>query len=215
MCGIAGEINFYNKKCDDEIYINMLNSIKKRGPDQDGIHKTKNAVLIHARLSVVDLENGIQPMSFKTDAGTYTLVYNGELYNTEDIRKKLLEKKYIFRGHSDTEVILYAFVEWGEKCVEMFNGIFAFAVWDEAKDRLFVARDRIGVKPFFFGIVDEEFVFGSEIKAILCHPKIKPAIDVNSIQDIILLGPGRTPGFGVFKNIQELKPASCGFYTKA
>ena len=214
MCGIAGEINYYNKKYDDQIYLNMMNTIKKRGPDQDGIHKTKNAVLIHTRLSVVDLENGIQPMSFQTERGKYTVIYNGELYNTEEIRKLLLDRGYKFKGHSDTEVLLYSFVEWGATCVEMFNGIFAFAVWDEAEDRLFVARDRIGVKPFFFGRIDNEFVFGSEIKSILSHPLFAPEIDSNSISDLILLGPGRTPGDGVFKNINELEPASCGFFSK-
>ncbi len=214
MCGIAGDINFSKRAYDDEIYKNMLNSIKRRGPDQDGIHTVENAVLVHARLSVVDLENGIQPMSFLTQKGRYTVVYNGELYNTEEIRKLLSDKSYTFKGHSDTEVLLLAFIEWGEKCVGMFNGIFAFAIWDEAEKKLFIARDRIGVKPFFYGIYDNEFVFGSEIKAILCHPLFKPEIDTNSISDLILLGPGRTPGYGVFNNIKELKPASCGFFSQ-
>lgn len=214
MCGIAGAVSYKNKKYDDEIFQKMLNALKKRGPDQDGIYKTDNAVLIHTRLSVVDIENGTQPMSFDTERGKYTLVYNGELYNTEEIRKLLLEKGYAFKGHSDTEVLLYSFVEWGAKCVEMLNGIFAFAVWDENKKSLFIARDRIGVKPFFFGIVDDEFVFGSEIKSILCHPLFKTEVDINSISDLMLLGPGRTPGYGVFKNIKELEPATCGFYSK-
>lgn len=214
MCGIAGNINFNNTGYGDRIYQKMQSSIKRRGPDQDGIYKTTNATLIHTRLSVVDLENGIQPMSYKTDGNTYTLVYNGELYNTEDIRKRLLEKNYKFKGHSDTEVLLLSYVEWGEKCVEMFNGIFAFAIWDEKNQKLFFARDRIGVKPFFYSIIDKEFVFGSEIKALLRHPFIRPEIDVNSISDLILLGPGRTPGYGVFKNIYEIKPAECGFFSK-
>jgi len=214
MCGIAGDINFYKREYDDQIYLNMMNSIKKRGPDQDGIFKAKNAVLVHTRLSVVDLENGIQPMTFMTERGNYTVVYNGELYNTEEIRKLLVEKKYNFKGHSDTEVLLYSFVEWGAECVEMFNGIFAFAIWDEVEEKLFIARDRIGVKPLFFGVMDGEFVFGSEIKSILCHPLFKSEIDINSISDLMLLGPGRTPGFAVFKNIKELKPANCGFFSK-
>lgn len=214
MCGIAGAVNYKKRIYDNEIYINMMRSLKKRGPDQDGIFKTDNAVLVHTRLSVVDLENGKQPMSFKTEKGDYTIVYNGELYNTEEIRKQLADKGYTFNGHSDTEVLLSAFVEWGAKCVEMLNGIFAFAVWNEAEDRLFVARDRIGVKPLFYGIADGEFVFGSEIKSILCHPLFKAEIDINSISDLILLGPGRTPGYGVFKNINELPPATCGFYSK-
>ncbi len=214
MCGIAGAINFGHNGYGDRMYENMRKTLERRGPDQNGIYKTENATLIHTRLSVVDIENGIQPMTFTTDDETFTLVYNGELYNTEDIRKELLLKQHKFKGHSDTEVLLHSYVEWGEKCVEKLNGIFAFAIWEKKKSRLFFARDRIGVKPFFFSIIENEFVFGSEIKALLCHPYITPIIDKNSISDIILLGPGRTPGFGIFKNIEEIKPAECGFFSK-
>ena len=214
MCGIAGAINFNHSGYGDRIFSNMQQSLKRRGPDQDGIYKTNNATLVHTRLSVVDIENGIQPMSFITEDNKFTIVYNGELYNTEDIRKELLLKNYKFKGHSDTEVLLLSYVEWGEKCVEKFNGIFAFAIWEEKNQRLFFARDRIGVKPLFYSVINNEFVFGSEIKALLCHPLIRPEISLDSICDLILLGPGRTPGFGVFNNICEIEPAECGFYSK-
>lgn len=214
MCGIAGAINFNHSGYGDRIFSNMQQSLKRRGPDQDGIYKTNNATLVHTRLSVVDIENGIQPMSFITEDNKFTIVYNGELYNTEDIRKELLLKNYKFKGHSDTEVLLLSYAEWGEKCVEKFNGIFAFAIWEEKNQRLFFARDRIGVKPLFYSLINNEFVFGSEIKALLCHPLIRPEISTNSICDLILLGPGRTPGFGVFNNICEIEPAECGFYSK-
>lgn len=214
MCGIAGAINFNHCGYGDRILSNMKASLKRRGPDQDGIYKTNNATLVHTRLSVVDIENGIQPMSFISDKNKYTIVYNGELYNTEDIRKELLLKNYKFKGHSDTEVLLLSYVEWGEKCVEKFNGIFAFAIWEEKEQKLFFARDRIGVKPLFYSLINNELVFGSEIKALLCHPLIRPEISMNSISDLILLGPGRTPGYGVFNNINEIEPAECGFFSK-
>ena len=214
MCGIAGAINFNHCGYGDRIFSNMQASLKRRGPDQDGIYKTNNATLVHTRLSVVDIENGIQPMSFISDDNKYTIVYNGELYNTEDIRKELLLKNYKFKGHSDTEVLLLSYVEWGEKCVEKFNGIFSFAIWEEKEQRLFFARDRIGVKPLFYSLINNEFIFGSEIKALLCHPLIRPEINMNSICDIILLGPGRTPGYGVFNNINEIEPAECGSFSK-
>ena len=214
MCGIAGAINFNHCGYGDRIFLNMQTSLKRRGPDQDGIYKTNNATLVHTRLSVVDIENGIQPMSFISDDNKYTIVYNGELYNTEDIRKELLLKNYKFKGHSDTEVLLLSYVEWGEKCVEKFNGIFAFAIWEEKEQKLFFARDRIGVKPLFYSLINDEFVFGSEIKALLCHPLIRPEINMNSICDLVLLGPGRTPGYGVFNNISEIEPAECGSFSK-
>ncbi len=214
MCGIAGAINFNHCGYGDRIFSNMQASLKRRGPDQDGIYKTNNATLVHTRLSVVDIENGIQPMSFISDDNKYTIVYNGELYNTEDIRKELLLKNYKFKGHSDTEVLLLSYVEWGEKCVEKFNGIFSFAIWEEKEQRLFFARDRIGVKPLFYSLINNEFIFGSEIKALLCHPLIRPEINMNSICDIILLGPGRTPGYGAFNNINEIEPAECGSFSK-
>ncbi len=214
MCGIAGAINFNHCGYGDRIFSNMQASLKKRGPDQDGIYKTNNATLVHTRLSVIDIENGIQPMSFISDDNKYTIVYNGELYNTEDIRKELLIKNYKFKGHSDTEVLLHSYVEWGEKCVEKLNGIFAFVIWEEKEQKLFFARDRIGVKPLFYSLIENEFVFGSEIKALLCHPLIRPEINMNSICDLILLGPGRTPGYGVFNNINEIEPAECGFFSK-
>ncbi len=214
MCGIAGAVSFKNNYAGREVFDNMLLSLKRRGPDQDGIYSTNNATLVHTRLSVVDIENGIQPMTFRSGERSCTVVYNGELYNTEEIRSELLNRKYSFTGHSDTEVLLKAYVEWGEKCVEKFNGIFAFAIWDENEQRLFIARDRIGVKPLFYALVEDEFIFGSEIKALLCHPKVKPEIDIDSISDIMLIGPGRTPGYGVFNNIYELKPAECGYYSE-
>ncbi len=203
MCGIAGIFNYQKKAFDDKInYENMLNTMHRRGPDQNGVYTEDGLALLHARLSIVDLEHGKQPMTFQD----YVLVYNGELYNTDELRDELISLGYTFEGHSDTEVLLKSYAQWKERCVEKLNGIFAFAVWSKKSKTLFMARDRVGVKPFFFVNKDHCFYFASEIKTLLAHPNIPAQIDVRGIAEIMLIGPGRTPGFGVFKNIQELKP---------
>ncbi len=216
MCGIAGFVDFENNiKKYTEHYYEMEKSLSNRGPDSSGIYSSDDVCLIHSRLAVVDIENGKQPMIFDKCEQNTILVYNGELYNTEDIRKELLEKGYKFNGHSDTEVLLCSYIEWGEDCVQKLNGIYAFAIWDEKRKELFIARDRIGVKPFFYCVVDNnKFIFGSEIKALLKHPLVKAEIDTTSVAEIMLVGPGRTPGYGIFKNIQELKPGYKGYFNK-
>ena len=216
MCGIAGEVSFSNSVIKNkDSFLRMQKVLAPRGPDQNGIYIKDNAALVHSRLCVIDIENGIQPMTTKYGENEYTLVYNGELYNTDEVRDELKLSGHKFVGHSDTEVVLKAYVEWKEKCVEKFNGIFAFAVWDEKEKRLFFARDRIGVKPLFYTVVNNSFVFGSEIKALLEHKYVEPIINENSIAEIMFIGPGRTPGCGVFKGINEVKPACCGYYSKS
>ncbi len=214
MCGIAGEISWSRDVREDRVYLNaMQNVLLKRGPDQQGIYVTTTAGLVHTRLAVIDLENGRQPMQFAQGDETFVLIYNGELYNTDEIRIELLAKGYTFIGHSDTEVLLKAYAAWGENCVQKFNGIFSFAVWQEKAQSLFIARDRIGVKPLFYFHKNDLFIFGSELKALLCHPMVEPIIDDNGIAELLLLGPSRTPGNGVFKDVQELKPGQCGMLT--
>ena len=215
MCAIAGVIDFegINKKhknwCEE-----AKKQLKNRGPDQDGVYVSRFSALVHTRLAVIDIEKGKQPMSLERGREKYTLVYNGELYNTEDIRKELELEGYAFEGHSDTEVVLKSYVCWKEKCVEKFNGIFAFAVWEEHNQRLFVARDRIGVKPFFYTVKNNAFYFSSEIKGLLCCSDIPCELDKEGINEIMLLGPGRTMGCGVLKGIEELPMSWCGFWDK-
>ncbi len=215
MCAIAGELDFCNNllECSHPYYQEMLSTMRRRGPDQSDTFLSENAALLHARLSVIDLKNGRQPMTERTENEEYTVVYNGELYNTDEVRAELLRLGWNFRSHSDTEVLLKAYIAWGEDCVNRFNGIFAFAVWESKQKRLFIARDKMGVKPFFYVEVDGKFLFASEIKTLLKHPRIRPEIDLHSISEIMLIGPGRTPGYGVFRNFQELPPACCGFVT--
>ncbi|MDE5860736.1 MAG: asparagine synthase (glutamine-hydrolyzing), partial [Ruminococcus sp.] len=209
MCGIAGAISFKEDMREDmKIYENMQHALLRRGPDQRGIVLTKESALIHTRLAVIDVQNGRQPMSY----GKYTIVYNGELYNTAEIRKEL-EKDFEFDTHSDTEVVLKSFVKWGEKCLDRFNGIYAFAVYDENKHRLFMARDRIGVKPFFYYMNDNKFIFASEIPALLQHPDVPHEIDSQGVSELILMAPGRTASCGVIRDIKEVKAGWCGYYT--
>lgn len=215
MCGIAGEVSYSGAVTNNkDSFLRMQKLLHPRGPDQNGEYIDGKAALLHSRLCVIDIENGKQPMTADYGEKRYVIIYNGELYNTEEIRKELKLLGHRFIGHSDTEVILKAYAEWKEDCVSKFNGIFAFSIWDKAEEKLFFARDRIGVKPLFYTMVDGSFIFASEIKAILAHKSVNAEIDENSIAEILFIGPGRTPGCGVFKNINELKPATCGTFTK-
>lgn len=213
MCAIAGAIGMSDVFINDpKIAIDIRNCLKHRGPDQDGFYISDDAVLIHTRLAIIDIENGTQPMVAKEKGEEYVLVYNGELYNTDEIRNELLGLGYNFKTHSDTEVVLKAFIEWREDAPKRFNGIYGFAIWEENKKSLFIARDKLGVKPFFYGLFGDKFVFASEIKGILKNPLAKPKVNTEGIAEIILIGPGRTSGYGVFENIYELKPGECGYF---
>lgn len=131
----------------------------------------------------------------------------GQIYNSGDLRKELIEKGFTFDGHSDTEVLLKSYIYWGYDVVNKLNGIFAFAIWDNKKQELFLARDHFGIKPLYYTISDDNFIFSSEIKAILKHPHVEAKIDSTSICELFGVGPAHTPGTSVFKNIYEIKPA--------
>ena len=215
MCGITGMLHWKEDQRQQESCLRkMQNTLRRRGPDQEGIFLSEHCAFAHTRLAVIDVEHGRQPMEATVGDETYTIVYNGELYNTAELRQRLLQAGASFQTHCDTEVILKAYAYWGADSVREFNGIFAFAVWEHTAKRLFLARDRIGVKPLFYAEIPDGFVFGSEIKALLAHPAVPHEIDANGAAEILLMGPGRTPGYGVFRTIRELKPAYCGYYTK-
>ena len=211
MCAIAGCINL---TVSPEIYQKMLKTMSRRGPDGHGLFMDRGCTLLHSRLAIIDPEGGQQPMSLDYGGESYTLVYNGELYNTEEIRRELKNQGHHFKEHSDTEVVLHSYAQWGRACVERLNGIFAFAIWEHNAQRLFLTRDRIGVKPLFYSLVSDGLVFASEIKTILCHPEIKPELDLDGAYQLLLLGPGRVPGSGIFCGIRELEPGWCGYYEK-
>ena len=209
MCAIAGLVGVFY---DDRILNSMLSTMKRRGPDDTGVFAGSNYCLMHSRLAIIDPDGGKQPMQTSWAGEDYTIIYNGELYNTEEIRSLLVKSGHRFFGHSDTEVVLHAYAQWAESCVEKFNGIFAFAVWEHKRKKLFLARDRIGVKPLFYSVQDNGFVFASEIKTILTSPGIKAELDAQGAAEILMIGPGRIPGSGVLKGIRELEPGCYGYY---
>ncbi len=216
MCGIAGWLDFNTDISENKhIFDAMSKTLERRGPDDEGAYIAKNVVMLHRRLAVVDIENGKQPMRKIANGTEYIVVYNGELYNTEDIRRELLDAGHNFSGRSDTEVLLHSFIEWGPDCVAMLNGIFAFAIYDTVRKSLFVARDRAGVKPFFYHKYNGGFIFGSEIKTLLANPRVSSKVDRFGIGEIFLIGPGRTPGASAFCDIRELKPGECGVFDES
>ena len=209
MCGIAGVVGM---KTDHESIKKMLDTMKRRGPDAFGYFEQGPCCLLHSRLTVIDPGGGAQPMHLEWGNEKYTIVYNGEMYNTMELRELLLKLGHTFRGYSDTEVVLHAYVQWGEVCLDKFNGIFAFGIWDQKRKKLFIARDRMGVKPLFYKLTHEGILFASEIKTILAHSAVDAQLDGSGIRQLIMLGPGREPGSGVLKGIYELKPGCFGYF---
>ena len=210
MCGISGWINF-NENISSKIKFieNMTDTLKLRGPDSYGYYITQNVMLGHRRLVVVDPSGGIQPMTKIINGKKYTIVYNGELYNTEDLRKELLNEGFKFQSYSDTEVLLASYIYWRESCLEKLNGIFAFCIFDESDKKILLVRDPLGVKPLFYTIKNNSFIFGSEIKTVLAHPYVDAVLDKDGLCEIFALGPATSPGSGILKDIKELPP---GFY---
>jgi len=208
MCGIAGWIDWNNnaREYREGIVREMTRTLTPRGPDAEGFITAGNAALGHRRLIVVDPTGGAQPMDITWQGKRAFLVYNGELYNTEEIRADLLTQGHEFTGYSDTEVLLRSYLSWGKDCVKRFNGIYAFAIWDDKEQALFCARDRMGVKPFFYAPVPGGWVFGSELKAVLTHPDIVPRLNETGVCELMGLSPAHSPGCGVLAGIQELKP---------
>ena len=209
MCAIAGILNL---TVDTTIVKNMLATMRRRGPDGKGSYQFENMTLLHTRLAIIDPSGGAQPMVLDRGKERYVLVYNGELYNTEEIRNELVALGHEFYGHSDTEVLLHGYAQWKEGVLERLNGIYAFAVLEEHSGRLFLARDRIGVKPLFFMEHRGGLLFASELKTILTYPTVDAKLDTEGVGQILLLGPGRTPGSGVFHGIRELEPGCCAVW---
>lgn len=220
MCGIAGFFHTqkdYSQNAEyyKKILENMKDTLVPRGPDSAGVFLTKDCGLSHTRLSIIDLRDGMQPMTRTIDGYRYTIVYNGELYNTKELRKDLETRGWQFETTSDTEVILLSFLYYGTDFVKKLDGIFAFAIYDERHRKLLLYRDSFGVKPLFYTVRDGEIVFASELKAIFCHPKCKPVVNMNSMREILGIGPARIPGSGVYQGMKEVEPGcylSCSKY---
>lgn len=209
MCAISGIIGLSAKP---EVIHKMLKTMARRGPDGENFFQEGDTALLHTRLAIIDPEGGQQPMMLEWAGEQYCLVYNGELYNTEQLRQDLEKEGHQFQGHSDTEVVLHAYAQYGEECVHRFNGIFALAIWESKRKRLFLARDRIGVKPLFYSRYHGGLLFASEIKTILSYPGFPTRLGQSGAGQLILLGPGRLPGSGVFEDIQELEPGCMAFF---
>lgn len=219
MCGISGFCGFKNNYLDNEgrfrnILIKMREKIKHRGNDNTGEYLKNNVGLSQTRLTIRDLVNGQQPIIRNIKGNEYAIIYNGEIYNTDELKSELKKNGYQFQTTTDTEVILYGFIHYGTEFVKKLNGIFAFAIWDENMKKLFLFRDRAGIKPLFYTIKDGEIIFASEIKALFEYPEVNPEIDMDSMREIIGLGPARSPGCGVFKNINEINSGCIGVFSK-
>lgn len=211
MCGIAGYYDPKNDFSNDlknnlRILENMIKSMKMRGPDDDSFSIIENCCLAHTRLSIIDIETGSQPMKLRYNDNTYHIVFNGEIYNHRIIKSELISLGYEFDTTSDVEVLLKAFIHWGIGFVDHINGIFAIAIYDEALKTLYLIRDHFGVKPLYYTRYKDTLIFASRIDTLFEYPRIRPFIDLNSFNEIFTLGPSKTYGKGVFKNIYEVLP---------
>ncbi|WP_135553332.1 asparagine synthase (glutamine-hydrolyzing) [Paenibacillus cymbidii] len=210
MCGITGWLDWNNDLTRHAgVVETMTETMAARGPDASGTWISRHCALGHRRLCVIDPDNGAQPMVRKRGDTVFSLVYNGELYNAPELRSTLEQRGHRFLTRCDTEVLLVAYIEWGRACLERLNGIFAFAVWNDDSQELFLARDRLGVKPLFHARRGDMFLFGSEPKAILAHPDFPAEVSAEGVAELFAIGPARTPGIGVYRGISELKPGCC------
>ena len=205
MCGITGIFDTKAKRqIDRDLLTRMNDSQYHRGPDQDGIHIEEGVGLGHRRLSIIDLSSGKQPLY--NEDNSVVVVYNGEIYNFKALAEELQAAGHTFRTRCDTEVIVHAWEQWGSACVERFRGMFAFAIWDQNKNTLFLARDRLGIKPFYYSLLDDGYlIFASELKALMCHPKLGREIEPRAVEDYFTYGYVPEPKT-IFKNTFKLSP---------
>ena len=210
MCSICGEINF--KDTIRHGFVEKMNEeMKHRGPDDSGICALECCIFGHNRLSVMDIERGKQPMSVLYGNKRYTIVYNGEIYNCDEIKKDIIRQGIELKTECDTEIVLYSYILYGKDCPKMLNGIFAFTIYDG--ERVFCARDRFGVKPFYYSVKNGSLIFASEIKAMLKHPEISAKVDKQGLWEILYLSPNFVSGKSIFCDISELSPGECMIFS--
>lgn len=205
MCGIVGMFDLWEKsQIDGDLLARMNQTQYHRGPDEGGLHREPGVGLGHRRLSIIDLSSGQQPLA--NEDGSVIVVYNGEIYNYPALTEELVQKGHVFRTHCDTEVIVHAWEEWGKACVDRFRGMFAFALWDRQRETLFLARDRLGIKPLHYAMLsDGQFIFASEIKAILAHPSVPKEIDPKAMEDYFAYGYIPDPKT-IYRAVHKLPP---------
>jgi len=201
MCGIAGKINFSGEPVSAELLGEMIGAISHRGPDETGFYRDRNVGLAHARLSIIDLESGSQPIS--NEDKTIWIVFNGEIFNYVELREGLVAKGHRFSTRSDTEVIVHLYEEMGEECVTEMNGQWAFCLFDSKRQKLFLSRDRMGIRPLFYRATGKDFVFASEIKSIFCDPSVEREIDPRALDQIFTFWV-TVPPTTAFRGIGEL-----------
>jgi asparagine synthase (glutamine-hydrolysing) len=208
MCGIVGWIDEQADLCTQGATLEqMVRCLIPRGPDEQGQWLSAHAALAHRRLIVLDPPGGRQPMCYQEGERTYVLTYNGEIYNFRDLRAELEQQGHRFHTRSDTEVVLHAYAAWGEACVQRFNGIFAFGLWDVQRQRLLLARDHLGVKPLFYAQRGRALLFASELKALLAHPLVEPVVGTEGLAEIFSFG-RMTPGCGIYHDVHEVRAGS-------
>ncbi len=203
MCGIAGKINFSSEPVSAELLREMIGAISHRGPDETGFHLDRNVGLAHARLSIIDLEGGSQPIP--NEDKTIWIVFNGEIFNYVELRERLIEKGHRFSTRSDTEVIVHLYEEMGGDCVTEMNGQWAFAIWDSKRQKLFLSRDRMGIRPLFYRATGKDFAFASEIKSIFTDRTVPREIDPRALEQIFTFWV-TVPPTTAFRGIHELPP---------
>ena len=207
MCGITGIVDMRGERPVDEALLSAMNGvIAHRGPDGDGFHFEPGVGLGHRRLSIIDLEGGKQPLY--NEDHSVVVTYNGEIFNFMEVERELLQRGHTFRTRSDTEVVVHAWEEWGVECLKRFNGMFAFAIWDRRAKTLFVARDRLGVKPLYYAeLPDGRLIFGSELKALLLHPQLPRRIDPQAVEDYFAFGYVPDPKT-IYRDVKKLEPGA-------
>lgn len=207
MCGIVGWVDATRDLTQEGKALEaMTETMKCRGPDASGLYLSREAAFGHRRLIVIDPEGGTQPMERRPFGAGMVITYNGEIYNMPDLRREILAAGLRPVSRCDTELVLLAYALWGEDCVLHMDGIFAFGIWDQKKRRLFMARDRLGVKPIFYWQKGRTLLFASELKGILAHPEVEARVGSDGLAEILTMGPARTPGHGIFQDTYELRP---------
>jgi asparagine synthase (glutamine-hydrolysing) len=206
MCGITGIVDLRGERPPEERLLQAMNGLlSHRGPDGDGFHFEPGVGFGHRRLSIIDLEGGKQPLY--NEDGTVVVTFNGEIFNFMDVEAELIRRGHTFRTRSDTEVIVHAWEEWGVDCLKRFNGMFAFAVWDQRAKTLFVARDRLGVKPLYYAELDGHLLFASELKALLLHPRLQRRIDPQAVEEYFAFGYVPDPKT-IYRDVKKLEPGA-------
>ncbi|MFG2122579.1 asparagine synthase (glutamine-hydrolyzing) [Streptomyces sp. NPDC048710] len=207
MCGITGWVSFDRDLTTESTALHaMTETMACRGPDDRGTWAEGPAALGHRRLAIIDLPGGRQPMSVRTPEGAVALVYSGETYNFTELRRELTDRGHRFTTDSDTEVVLHGYLEWGDAVAERLNGMYAFAVWDARHDRLVMIRDRMGIKPFYYHPTPDGVLFGSEPKAILANPLVRPRVALDGLRELFTMV--KTPGHAVWDGMHEVEPGT-------